>query len=74
MATAQIIIGKWTIVAPYIGSEERDWNTIDLIFSTPAHKLLLPKAQANWDWIGVREWRKETAVKETVRAIKKMVA
>jgi len=73
LATAQLIIGHWTIVTPYAGNEKSDLDMIALISNSPAQKLLIPKSEEKWNWIGVDEWSEETAVKQTVRTVKQLV-
>ena len=73
LSTAQIIVGLWTIATPYVVHGETDLDTLAAISTSPGHKLLIPKPEQNWDWVGVGKWQTETAVKQTIRSIKQLI-
>jgi len=49
-------------------------DMLTAVSTSPAHKLLIPKPEEGWDWAGVSQWESETAVKQTIRAIKQLIA
>ena len=74
LATSQIIVGPWTIATPYVNHGDTDLNTLAAIADSPAHKLLILKPEPNWDWAGQGAWDTETAVQQTIRSVKQLIA
>lgn len=74
LENAQIIVGPWTIATPYVNHGDTDENALAAIATSPAHKLLIPKPEPNWDWAGQGVWETETAVQQTIRSIKQLIA
>ncbi|MBE2223342.1 MAG: DUF3842 family protein, partial [Anaerolineae bacterium] len=74
LASSQIIVGPWTMVTPYVNHGDTDLNTLAAIADSPAHKLLIPKPEPNWDWAGQGAWETETAVQQTIRSLKQLIA
>ena len=74
LATSQIIVGPWTIATPYVNHGDTDLDTLAAIAASPAHKLLIPKPEPDWDWAGQGAWESETAVQQTIRSLKQLIA
>ena len=74
LAAAQIIVGPWTMATPYVNHGDTDLDALAAIATSPAHKLLIPKPEPNWDWAGQSEWEMETAVQQTIRSVKQLIA
>lgn len=74
LGKSQIIIGPWTIATPYVLHGETDLEMLAAVSASPAHKLLIPKPEEGWDWAGVSSWEADTAVKQTVRAVRRLIA
>ncbi len=74
LAIAQIIVGPWTMMTPYVNHGDTDLTTLAAISSSPGHKLLIAKPEQNWDWVGIGEWQTETAVQQTIRSVKQLIA
>jgi hypothetical protein len=74
LATSQIIVGPWTIATPYVNHGDTDLVALDAIAASPAHKLLIPKPEPNWDWTGLGVWESETAVQQTIRSMKQLIS
>jgi hypothetical protein len=74
IASTDVIVGPWTMIAPegFIGST--DSSISDAILSSPATKLLIPVHIEGWDWIGVEHWKPNSIVKDTVSAIQQAAA
>lgn len=71
---AEIIVGSWTIATPYVDHGQTDLDSLVAIASSPGHKLLIPRSEEKWDWIGVNEWQMETAVEQTIYSIEQVIA
>ncbi len=74
LATAQIIVGPWTMATPYVVHGETDMEMLAAVSASPGHKLLIPTPEPGWDWAGVGRWEMDTAVRQTIRAIKQLIA
>jgi hypothetical protein len=74
LATAEIIVGPWTMATPYVVHGQTDLNMLAAISASPAHKLLIPKPEPDWDWAGVEEWQAETAVQQVIYSVKQLIA
>jgi hypothetical protein len=74
LAAAQIIVGPWTMATPYVVHGETDMAMLAAVSASPGHKLLIPTPEPGWDWAGVGRWEMDTAVRQTIRAVKQLVA
>ena len=74
LKTADIIVGPWTVATPYAGLPPEEDGAIAAVAASPAHKVLIPKAEAHWDWAGVAGWKEETAVRQAVQSVKQVAA
>jgi len=74
LAAAEIIVGPWTMATPYVVHGQTNLNTLAAISASPAHKLLIPKPEPDWDWAGVDEWQAETAVQQVIYSVKQLIA
>lgn len=74
LKSAQIIVGPWTIATPYVVHGETDMEMLAAVSASPGHKLLIPKPEQGWDWAGMGKWNAETAVKQTINAVKQIIA
>lgn len=74
LSTAQIIVGPWTMATPYVVHDETDMEMLAAVSASPGHKLLIPKPEPGWDWAGVGPWEMDTAVRQTIRAVKQIIA
>lgn len=71
LAEAALIIGATTIVLP---GEKLAPGQMAALLSSPAHKLLIPVRNEDWDWVGVERWSVEDGVRQTIHAVKQIVA
>lgn len=74
LAAAQIIVGPWTMATPYVVHGETDMEMLAAVSASPGHKLLIPTPEPGWDWAGVGRWEMDTAVRQTIRAVKQLIA
>jgi hypothetical protein len=74
LSTARIIVGPWTMATPYVIHGETDMEMLAAVSASPARKLLIPKPEPGWDWAGVGTWEMDTAVKQTIFAVKQFMA
>ncbi|HRQ37730.1 MAG TPA: DUF5671 domain-containing protein [Chloroflexota bacterium] len=74
LAAAQIIVGPWTMTTPYVVHGETDMEMLAAVSASPGHKLLVPTPEPGWDWAGVGRWEMDTAVRQTIRAVKQLIA
>jgi len=74
LAAAQIIVGPWTMATPYVVHGETDMEMLAAVSASPGQKLLIPTPEPGWNWAGVGRWEMDTAVKQTIRAVKQLIA
>ncbi len=74
LGKSQIIVGPWTMATPYVLHGNTDMGLLAAVSTSSAHKLLIPKPEAGWDWAGIGSWEADTAVKQTVWAVKRLIA
>ncbi len=70
LAQADVIIGPWTIAV----EKEVGADVVTAVADSPAHKLLIPFQDENWNWVGVPHMSVEKSVKETIHAVKQIAA
>lgn len=63
LKSADIIVGPWTVATPFAGPQPDEEGIFAALAASPAHKVLIPKAEEDWDWAGVAGWKEETAVR-----------
>jgi len=71
---AGLIIGPWVIAVAGGADGTVSAKVADAVVSSPARKLLVPFRSERWDWAGVTRWDSETIVRQTVRAVKQVLA
>ena len=74
LKSADIIVGPWTVATPFAGPQPDEEGIFAALAASPAHKVLIPKAEEDWDWAGVAGWKEETAVRQVVDAVKQIAA
>ncbi len=71
---AGLIVGPWTITG--VGGEGGAVppEISQLVYDSPARKLLIPTRPQGWEWAGVDQWDAELLVRQTVRAVEQIAA
>ena len=71
LAAAGLIVGPWNIA---VAGEAIPAEVAAAVVAGPARKLLVPTRADGWDWAGVDRWNTEAIVRQTVQAVKQIVA
>ena len=74
IAQADLIVGPWTMISPYVGKAGLHEALLQAIAAGPAARLLIPRGEARWQWSGVEQWDSETAVEHAVTSVKQFIA
>jgi hypothetical protein len=74
LAQADLIVGSWTMVSPYLGKNYGDATLSQAINNSPAPKLLIPHPIKGWEWSSLEHWDIETAVDHAVTSVKQFIA
>jgi hypothetical protein len=74
LRAADVIIAPWTAVTPYAGPPLPAAELGAAFATSTAHKLLIPFALPDWDWVGVETESMETAVTQAVTAVKQIIS
>jgi len=74
LTKAGVIIGSWEIAVPGGASGAVRAEVAQAVASSPARKILVPFRSEGWDWAGVDRWDSEAIIKQTVRAVKQVLA
>ena len=69
-----MIIGPWRIAVSGGGDGAVSAGIANAVVSSPARKLLIPQFANDWDWAGVDRWDSAALVRQTVRAVKQVLA
>jgi hypothetical protein len=71
---AGLIVGPWTITG--VGGEGGAVppEISQIVYDSPARKLLIPTRPQGWEWAGVDQWDADLLVRQTVRAVKQIAA
>jgi hypothetical protein len=74
LAAAGLIIGPWEIATAGGRNGAVSQRIAQAVFSSPAHKLLVPFYNKTWDWAGLDRWDHEAFLRQTVHAVKQILA
>ena len=72
IAQADLIIGSWIIVSPFLGTQIDDLT--QAIVTSPARKLLIPQPHYGYSWSGVEPYDNENAVQQVVNSVQQYIA
>ncbi len=62
------------MATPYVVQGETDMALLAAVSASKAHKLLIANPEPGRDWAGEGTWEMDTAVKQTITAVKRFIA
>lgn len=71
---ADLIVGPWTMISPFMAPDEFDGTLLQAVADSPASRLMVPRPEPGWQWSGIERWDSEKAVEHTANAVKQFVS
>jgi Domain of unknown function (DUF5671) len=73
LAEASVIVGPWTMTVAR-GTESGTGDEITRgILASQARKLLIPTQAEGWQWVGLRRYKEQIAIRDAVRSVKRFL-
>jgi len=74
LTEAGLIVGPWVITVPGGGDGAVAADIAHAVAASSARKLLVPVQVEGWDWAGVKRYKADDLLRQTVQAIKQIAA